>query len=58
MIHSHLLTLLIFSALVACVFALIARDERRERLRLGLKIFATLVLSVVLLGWLMSPFPN
>jgi heme A synthase len=56
--HSHLLALLTFSALVATVFATIARDERRERLRFGLKIFAALVLSVVLLGWLMNPLPN
>lgn len=56
--HSHLLALLAFSGLVGTVFALIARDERRARLRFGLKVFATLVLSVILLGWLMSPFPN
>lgn len=56
--HSHLLALLAFSGLVATVFALIARDERRARLRFGLKIFATLVLSVILLGWLMNPFPS
>ena len=56
--HSHLLTLLAFSGLVAVVFAVIARDERRERLRFGLKIFAALVLSVILLGWLMNPLPN
>ena len=56
--HSHLLTLLAFAALVATVFATLARDERRARLRFGLKIFAALVLSVILLGWLMSPLPN
>lgn len=53
MIHSHLLALVLFAGLVAAVLATLARDERRERWRLGARIFLLLVLSVVVSSWLM-----
>jgi hypothetical protein len=56
--HSHLLILLVFSALVSAVFATLLRDSARERVRFGLGAFATFVLSTLALGWLMSPFPR
>jgi hypothetical protein len=55
---SHLLTLLVFAALVAAVFATLLRDTTKARLRFGLVAFAAFVLSTVALGWLMSPIPN
>jgi hypothetical protein len=58
MISSHLLTLLVFSFLVATVFATLLRDEARSRLRFGLLAFAAFVLSAVAVGWLMYPFPS
>jgi hypothetical protein len=54
----HLLILVVFSFLVSTVFATLLRDDTRSRLRFGLFAFAAFVLSTVLLGWLMSPFPN
>jgi len=57
-IRSHLVILLIFSALVSTVFALIQRDSPRERLRYGLMTFGAFVLSVFVVGWLMYPFPD
>jgi hypothetical protein len=56
--HSHLLTLVVFSALVSTVFATLLRDTPRERLRFGLLAFAAFVLSAVLVGWLTNPFPR
>lgn len=58
MIHSHLLILVIFAALVSTVFALIQRDEPKDRLRFGLITFGAFVLSVLVVGWLMYPFPD
>jgi hypothetical protein len=55
---SHVLILLVFSLLVSTVFATLLRDDPRSRLRFGLLAFAAFVLSTVVLGWLMSPFPN
>lgn len=56
--HSHLLTLVIFSLLVSTVFATLLRDTTRERVRFGLRVFAAFVLSTLVLGWLMNPFPR
>jgi len=56
--HSHLVTLLVFSALVSTVFATLQRDTTRERLRFGLLAFAAFALSTLLIGWLTNPFPG
>ena len=55
--HSHLVTLLVFSALVSTVFATLLRDTTRERLRFGLLAFAAFAVSTLLIGWLTNPFP-
>jgi hypothetical protein len=55
--HSHLLTLLVFAALVSIVFATLLRDTTRERVRFGLTAFAAFVLSTLVIGWLTNPFP-
>lgn len=54
MIESHLLNLLAYSALVAAVFAVLLRRERRSRLRFGAIVFGSFVLSALLAGWLMA----
>jgi hypothetical protein len=56
-VHSHFLLLILFSLFVSFVFALIARDEPREQLQFGGMLFAGFVVSAVVLGWLMYPFP-
>jgi hypothetical protein len=55
---SHLLALLLFSALVSVVFALLQREGKRERIRFGLLTFAAFVASALVVGWLMYPFPS
>jgi hypothetical protein len=57
-IRSHLVTLVVFSALVSTVFAALLRDTPRERVRFGLLAFAAFVLSTLLVGWLTNPFPR
>jgi len=57
-IHSHLVTLLAFSALVSTVFATLLRDTNRERVRFFLVAFAAFVLSTLAIGWLTNPFPG
>lgn len=56
--HSHLVTLLVFSALVSTVFAMLLRDTTRERVRFALLAFAAFVASTLLIGWLTNPFPR
>jgi len=58
MMHSHFVTLVVFSALVSTVFATLLRDTPRERVRFGLTAFAAFVLSTLVLGWLTNPFPG
>ena len=58
MMGSHLVTLLVFSALVSTVFAVLLRDTTRARLRFGLLAFAAFVLTTLAAGWLMNPFPR
>ena len=58
MLASHFVDLLIFSSLVAAVFATLLRDDTRSRVHFGLVAFGAFVLSAVVVGWLMSPFPN
>ncbi|HEY3122117.1 MAG TPA: hypothetical protein VGL15_15945 [Vicinamibacteria bacterium] len=58
MTASHLVLLIVFSFLTSSVFAMLLRDDLRSRLRFGLLAFSAFVLSAVVAGWLMSPFPN
>ena len=55
--HSHFFLLVLFALFVSFVFALIARDETTEQLRFGGMLFAGFIVSAVVLGWLMFPFP-
>jgi hypothetical protein len=55
---SHLVALVSFSALTSTVFATLLRDDLRSRLRFGLILFGSFILSAVAVGWLMYPFPG
>ena len=55
--HSHLFLLVLFASFVSLVFAVIARDEAREQIKLGGLMFAGFIASALVLGWLMYPFP-
>jgi hypothetical protein len=57
-VTSHLLALLLFATLVSTVFATLLRNDVRSRLRFGVAAFAAFVLSTVVIGWLMYPFPS
>ena len=54
---SHFLLMLVFSAFVSFIFALLMRDEPKEQLRFAVILFGGLIGTVVLLGWLMYPLP-
>jgi len=49
--------MLIFAIGVSVVFAVLMRDEPREQVRLGLRLFAGFVGAGLLMGWLMYPLP-
>jgi hypothetical protein len=54
---SHFLLMVLFALFVSIVFAVLLRDEPLSQLRFGGVLFGGFVLSAVLLGWLMYPFP-
>ena len=55
--QSHLLLLTLFAFFVSLVFAVIAKDDVREQARFGGMMFGGFLLSAIVLGWLMRPFP-
>jgi len=55
--HSHFFLLIVFAFFVSLVFAVIAKDDAREQLRFGALMFAGFIVSALVLGWLMFPFP-
>jgi hypothetical protein len=57
-LRSHLVALVLFSALASAVFATLLRDDTRRRVRFGLLAFAAFVASTFVVGWLMYPFPS
>lgn len=50
---SHLGVMILFAACVSIVFGTLLRTEPRDQVRLGLRIFAVLVLGAYAVGWLM-----
>jgi prepilin signal peptidase PulO-like enzyme (type II secretory pathway) len=56
--ESHILLLALFAFFVSLVFAVIAKDDVREQLQFGGLMFAGFVISAIVLGWLMYPFPT
>jgi hypothetical protein len=55
--RSHLLLLVMFAFFVSLVFALLSKDDGREQLRFGGKLFGAFILVAIVLSWLMYPFP-
>lgn len=54
---SHLLLMMVFAFFVSLVFAVIAKDDVGEQLRLGGLMFSGFLVSALVLGWLMYPLP-
>jgi hypothetical protein len=53
----HFLIMAAYALLVSLFFALLWRDEPRQRLRLFGILLAALVLGGLAVAWLMYPFP-
>ena len=57
LMQSHLVLLALFALFVSIVFAVIAKDDAREQVKLGGLMFAGFLATAIVLGWLMYPFP-
>lgn len=56
--QSHLVNLLLFAVLVSTVFAVLLREDTKSRVRFAVTSFAAFVVSAIVVGWLMYPFPS
>jgi hypothetical protein len=54
----HFLIMTIYALLISLFFALLWRNERRERFALFVKLFLALVVGALAVAWLMYPFPS
>jgi heme A synthase len=54
-VSSHFLVMIVFALLVSTVFAVLLRDEPRDQIRTGARMFGGFVLAGLALGWLMYP---
>lgn len=54
---SHFGLMVIFAVFVSVVFATLMRDEPREQLVFGGRLFAGFVGAGTLIGWLLYPLP-
>ena len=55
--QSHFLLLVLFAFFVSLVFAILSKEDGKERLRFGALLFAAFIAAAIVLGWLMYPFP-
>ena len=56
--ESHLLLLTLFALFVSAAFAVLTKNGAREQAKFGGALFAGFVLTALVLGWLMYPFPR
>jgi multisubunit Na+/H+ antiporter MnhB subunit len=57
-VRSHFGNLILYSAIVAIFFAVLTRREPREQLRFGGLVFLGMAGGVLVLAYLMLPFPR
>jgi hypothetical protein len=55
--QSHFVLLTLFAFFVSLVFAVITKEDVREQARFGGLMFAGFLVSAIVIGWLMYPFP-
>jgi hypothetical protein len=53
----HFLVMTSFAALAAVVFGIVAKDDRRERLVYGVKVFGEFLAIGLVLGWILYFLP-
>jgi heme A synthase len=54
-VTSHLILLVVFAFLVSLVFAVLLRDEPRDQVRTGARMFGGFIAAALVLGWIMYP---
>jgi len=56
-VTSHLGLMIVFSLFVSIVFAVLTRDDPKEQIVFGARLFGGFVGAGILIGWLLYPLP-
>jgi hypothetical protein len=56
-VTTHLGLMIIFSLFVSVVFAVLTRDDPKEQMMFGARLFGGFVGAGLLIGWLLYPLP-
>lgn len=56
-LRHHIVLMFLYAVPTALFFALLWKENRRERIRFFILVFCALFLGGIALGWLMFPFP-
>lgn len=56
--RSHFVNLVVYSGIIATFFSVLTRRDRREQLRFGGLVWLGMAGGVLLLAYLMLPFPR
>ena len=56
-LRNHVVLMFLYALATAVFFALLWKEDQRERMRTFLTIFCALFFGGIALGWLMYPFP-
>ena len=54
---THVGLMAVFALFVSTVFATLMRDDPREQVRFGLRLFGAFVGAGLAIGWLLYPLP-
>ena len=54
---SHLGLMIVFALFVSTVFATLMRDEPKQQLTFGARLFAGFIGAGIVIGWLLYPLP-
>jgi len=54
--RSHLVSMIIYAALVSVVLAVIRKEDVKGRFRYGLSLFLIMVVGAIVFGWFMYLF--
>jgi hypothetical protein len=56
-LKNHIVLMFLYAIATGVFFALLWKEEKRERIRLFVIIFVSLFVGGIALGWVMYPFP-
>jgi hypothetical protein len=56
-VTTHVGLMIVFAFFVSVVFATLMREDPREQLLLGAKLFGGFVFGGIAIGWLLYPLP-